>query len=93
MQDEICAAIAQQKRISFLYKGTRREVEPHILGYDGDGDLTLSAWQISGGSGLGWRDFHVSKLSGLAVGILSFDVTRPGYNRNDKTLDRIVCRV
>lgn len=92
-QEIICEAIREMKLLSFLYQGKRREVEPHLLGYDSDGDLTLSAWQLSGGSGRGFRDFHVSKLSGLAKGLTGFAGPRPGYNPNDQTIDRIVCRL
>lgn len=92
-QDTICKAIREQKLLSFMYSGRRREVEPHLLGYDSDGDLTLSAWQLEGGSGQGWRDFHVSKLSGLTIGLTGFAGARPGYNPNDETIARIVCRL
>ena len=93
MRREICNAIHRRKLISFLYKGRRREVEPHLLGYDSDGDLTLSAWQIAGGSGTGWRDFHLSKLSGLTIGLTEFSGPRPGYNSKDQTISRIICRL
>ncbi len=92
MQNEICAAIKARKVITFHYKHQNRTVEPHILGYDSDGDLTLSAWQTHGGSSQGWRDFHVSKLHGLSITGQSFDKPRQGYNPNDSTLSRIVCR-
>jgi predicted DNA-binding transcriptional regulator YafY len=90
---QICDAIRDRKVISFHYKGRVRTVEPHLVGYDADGDLTLSAWQLSGGSGVGFRDFHVSKLSGLTITQQSFAGARPGYNPGDKTLKRIVCRL
>ncbi|MEP1931300.1 MAG: WYL domain-containing protein [Roseibium sp.] len=64
---ELCEAIKNRQVVSFTYEHRVRTVEPHLVGYDGDGDLTLSAWQLSGGSGVGWRDFHVSKLTGLAT--------------------------
>lgn len=89
----ICDAITKRSAISFLYTGSQRTVEPHILGYDRGGDLTLSAWQISGGSGQGWRDFHFSKISGVALTGTQFSGPRPGYNPNDSTLSRIVCRL
>ncbi len=92
-QDTICNAIREQKLLSFMYSGRRREIEPHLLGYDSDGDLTLSAWQLEGGSGRGWRDFHVSKLSGLTIGLTGFSGARQGYNPNDETIARIVCRL
>ena len=93
MRGELCDAINGRQIVTFRYKGVSRRVEPHLLGYDSDGDLTLSAWQLSGGSGPGWRDFHVSKMSGLAIERATFGSARPGYNRWDKTVDRIVCRL
>ena len=93
MQDVICNAIHNKEIISFHYKYKTRVVEPHLLGYDSDGDLTLSAWQLSGGSAEGWRDFHVSKISGIATTGENFQRARPGYNPMDETLDRIVCRL
>ncbi|RKQ72243.1 WYL domain-containing protein [Oceanibaculum indicum] len=89
----ICQAIKDRHVISFRYKGDARTAEPHLLGYDDSGDLTLSAWQLSGGSGVGWRDFHVSKLSELRITTARFQGARHGYNPNDRTIDRIVCRL
>lgn len=90
---KICAAIAARQCLTFFYKGSRRTVEPHLLGYDSDGDLTLSAWQTSGGSGQGFRDFHVSKLTGLTISPNTFLAPRHGYNPRYETIDRIVCRL
>lgn len=90
---QICDAIRDRRVINFYYKGRTRTVEPHLVGYDRDGDLTLSAWQLSGGSGQGWRDFHVSKLSGLSITQQTFVGARSGYNPRDSTLQRIVCRL
>ncbi len=92
-RDELCEYILAMQVIEFRYRGRIRRVEPHLMGYDADGDLTLSAWQLSGGSGVGWRDFHVSRLSGLSATGETFAETRPGYNPGDETLDRIVCRL
>lgn len=93
MSHQICEAISKRYILVFYYNGSRRIVEPHLLGYDSDGDLTLSSWQLTGGSGEGWRDFHVDKLSGLATTGATFSGSRPGYNPNDSTLERIVCRL
>lgn len=92
-QGKICEAIASLQIIQFTYKGKIRTVEPHALGYDSDGDLTLSAWQLSGGSGQDFRDFHVDKLSGLATTGERFAGARQGYRKDDKTLSRIVCQL
>ena len=93
LQQTICDAIAGLQVISFTYNNRIRTAEPHLLGYDHDGDLTLSVWQLSGGSGKGFRDFHVAKLTGLATTGAKFAGPRPGYNPNDKTIARIVCRL
>jgi len=92
-QSVLCDAIRRKHVVQFSYKGTTRTAEPHAVGYDGSGDLTLSAWQLSGGSGTGWRDFHVSKLSALSTTARTFARARPGYNPNDRTLVRILCRL
>lgn len=92
MKDQLCEAIRTRSAISFIYKGSARTVEPHLVGFDDDGDLTLSAWQLTGGSGSGWRDFHVSNMSGLSTTGEHFQGPRKGYNPNDRTIDRIVCR-
>ena len=89
----LCDAIAKRLIVAFSYQGRIRTVEPHIVGYDSDDDLTLSAWQLSGGSGIGWRDFHISKLSGLSITDRTFSAPRPGYNPQDSTLQGIVCRL
>jgi predicted DNA-binding transcriptional regulator YafY len=91
-QSTICGAIAAREILTFRYSGTVRTVEPHLLGYDGDGDLTLSAWQLSG-TGVGWRDFHVSRLSELAITGDTFSGARQGYNPQDETIARVVCRL
>ncbi|MGV2975113.1 WYL domain-containing protein [Roseibium alexandrii] len=90
---ELCEAIKNRQVVSFTYEHRVRTVEAHLVGYDGDGDLTLSAWQLSGGSGVGWRDFHVSKLSGLSITEQTFSGERPGYNPRDATLNRVVCHL
>ena len=91
--DQICAAIRDKKVIQFRYKGAIRRAEPHALGYDGSNILTLSAWQLAGGSGQEFRDFHVDKLSELATTGQTFASARQGYNPNDPTLSRVVCRL
>jgi len=91
--DLICRAIENREVIQFRHKGRLRTVEPHLVGYDADGDLTLSCWQLSGGSGRDWRDFHIAKLTELSTTGERFAGARPGYNPNDSTISRIVCRL
>lgn len=89
----ICDAIKNRRVLSFSYEFKTRRVEPHLLGHDKDGDLTLSCWQLSGGSGTGFRDFHVAKLTALSITEDGFEGPRRGYNPNDKTMSRILCRL
>ncbi len=91
MKDTICAAIRSKSVITFRYDGSVRTVEPHQLGFDRDGDLTLSAWQLSGGSSVGWRDFHIANASGTATNGQSFLGPRRGYNPQNQKMSRILC--
>jgi hypothetical protein len=89
----ICGAIQQRRIITFVYKNALRTVEPHLLGYDKKNNLTLSAWQLSGGSGQSFRAFHLNLLSGVSVTDNEFSDARQGYNPNDQTMTRIICRL
>jgi hypothetical protein len=91
MAQTICSAIKSKNIITFLYDGSRRKVEPHQVGYDHSGDLTLSAWQLSGGSGVDWRDFHIAKTSVLSITTERFVGPRPGYNPRNRKMSRILC--
>ncbi|MCT8974009.1 WYL domain-containing protein [Microbaculum marinisediminis] len=91
-KDAIIEAIRAKAIVRFTYSQKIRTAEPHLLGYDSDGDLTLSAWQLTG-TGQGWRDFHVSKLSGLATTGDNFERARPDYNPDDSTLQVVLARL
>lgn len=93
MQIGIREAISTRQVMTFSYEGRLRTVEPHLLGYKQDGNLVLSAWQISGGSGVGWRDFLTAKMSSLSTDGTKFVSARPGYNPNDRTMSRVVYRL
>lgn len=88
----LTVAIAERRLVEFRYKFQLRVAEPHLLGYDKDGDLTLSAWQTSGPKP-GFRDFHIAKLSGLRATERHFERARKGYNPNDSTMSRILARL
>ena len=93
MEHDICIAIRDRRLLEMTYKGNRRVVEPHTLGVDSGGHRTLCAWQLSGGSGEGFRDFHLDSMSGTSVLDEHFPGPRPGYRRDDKTLARVVCQL
>lgn len=85
--------IEARRVIQFVSKGKTRTVEPFLLGYNHAGNLELSAWQLTGGSGQGWRGFLVREPSGIAATPATFAGSRPGYNPNDSQMQLIVCRV
>ncbi len=93
-EDLLCRAIRERRLVSFVYEGTspsRRTVEPHIIGRSREGHLLLSGWQRTGGSGEGWRNYHVPTMSDLAASDERFAGPRPGYNPDDDTFARILC--
>ena len=89
--DELAQAITQMKVVEFRYKGNWRSAEPHAVGYSNRGVLTLCAWQLSGGSGQDWRDFHVEQMLDVTVTEENFDGPRDGYNPSDKTMSTLIC--
>lgn len=89
----VCDAIRNMAVLEFTYDGKKRRVEPHIIGYDGDGDLKLSAWQLSGGTAPGWRLFLVSSAAGLATTGERFALARPGYNPHDRAFRQVLARL
>jgi hypothetical protein len=91
--DLICQAIEKRLLLTFVYKGEDRTAEPYILGYDGKGTLTLSAVQVSGGSGPGFRTFPLSGISMLAMTDRHFARNHPDYNPRDRFFARIICQI
>ena len=89
----VCDAVGKRLVISFFYTGSRRIVEPHVLGYDHGGDLTLYAWQVSGCNGQSWRNFHFDKMHGIALTGAHFSDVRRGFNPNDWALTQVICCV
>ena len=84
MNQTIANAIHEHHLLRITYKGESRDVEPHIYGRQTSGKDALSAWQRSGGSGVGFRLFHLADLSACVELALPFPGPRDGYNRDDK---------
>ena len=91
--DIILTAIAERRIISFRYKGETRTAEPYILGYDDRGHLVLSAVQVKGGSGPGFRTFRMDELSFLHMTDGRFSARHPDYNPRDAYFVRVLARV
>ncbi len=93
MSSRLPDAIRQRRVVEFAQVGGSRSVEPHALGYDRDGRLTLTGWQLSGKSGTGLRDFQVGSMRLLRVTERRFDGPRPDYDPDRSGLCRVVCQV
>lgn len=96
MQSLLCNAIAERKIITFSYKGGRRTVEPHMVAFNTQGKLTLSAWFLQGASdskeSQGWRAYLLEEISGISVSEQRFSTSRPGYQRDGgKSFNNIQC--
>lgn len=88
MTDLICKAIEEVRALGFLYKGVQRWVEPHTYGAQANGKDGVCAWQLSGGSGEGYRLFLKDEISDLSLGE-PFGGPRPGYRRGDRRFEII----
>jgi hypothetical protein len=94
LQDIICTAIREKRHLTFVYEMKQRTIEPHVLAYQKAGDeLVLGGWQLAGGSGMGWRDFHATKLTLPNIAEIHFAGPRAIYRRDDPKLGRVVCQL
>lgn len=89
----IYEAIGDRRVLAFTYKGKERTAEPYIVGYDDKDHLALSAVQLSGGSGAGFRSFRVDELSSVAKTDRRFHGTHPDYNPRDPLFAHILKQV
>jgi hypothetical protein len=85
MREELTAAIEQRKIVTFSYAGRDRRVQPAAYGIGRRKQKeTLHAYQVGGDSERGgiphWRNFHVEKITGLAVLDEVFGPNPPGFN-------------
>ena len=89
----ILMAIEKRRVLSFIYKSEQRTADPYILGYDGKGQLMLSAAQRSGARGTGFRTFKVDGLSALQMSELHFSGSHPDYYRHDPYFERVLGQI
>ena len=93
----ICDAIRTHHRLSFVYEGLPRVVEPYCHGWTAQGDEVLRAIQVggrsrSGGFGFG-KLWSVARLQQVRLGTESFVPNDRNYNPNDSAISEIDCRV
>lgn len=95
-ESQLAEAIRSKSVVRFTYSHKQRVVHPHSLGYDRDGDLTLSAWEISPGderSQPKWKRYHVAKITSLSIGPDKFVRARPDYKGPPSDLERVIARL
>ena len=92
IQQGLITAIESQLTLDILYKGEWRTVEPHLLGVNRKGNVCLSAFQVSGGSGLSWRAYLVENIQQVALTDVTFNI-REGYNPADATMVSIIASI
>ena len=93
MKQTIIDAINAMMVIEINYKNELRVVEPHLLGINQKGNLCLSAFQLSGGSGQSWRAYLVADIRDCWITGNRFAAPRNGYNSNDSTMQSILARL
>lgn len=98
----LCNAIHCRHLVQFYYSGDDaqgiRLVEPHMVAYNKDENLVLSAWFLGGASesqtGQGWRVYFLSEMSQLAELEQQFSGPRPRYRPDGgKSFHNLRCRV
>lgn len=97
MKNAISEGIQNKNLLSFNYNGYYRVVEPFTLGVSMKGNDVLSAYQVRGESESDnnnpWRLFDLEKIENIQILAENFNGYRDGYNRNDKRMNVIYCRI
>ena len=84
MNRTIINAIEGRLLLTFKYKGTTRVAEPHTYGVQHNGIESLSAWQLSGGSGQDFRLYILHEMTMIEPQNQTFDDERPSYQKGDR---------
>lgn len=92
MNPILVEAIGSKRRLSFVYHGRPRIVEPQCYGIGAKGTELLRAHQIQGGQEPEPL-FDVAQMEGLAM--LDRHFTRPGphYKKNDSAMKTIFAQL
>ena len=93
MSSRLPDAIREQRVVEFAYAGGSRSVEPHAVGYDESGRLTLTGWQLTGKNGPGLRAFPVKSMRLLTITSRRFDGPRPDYDPAHTNLRKVVAQL
>lgn len=95
-EQKLCDAIKRKKQVNILYKGQIRKINPHLLGINTKGNESLRAFQVGGYSESGnvpsWRLYLINEIESVQILDTGFE-TNPMYNRDDKGMVKIICRI
>jgi hypothetical protein len=96
MNEAICQAIRERRRLRFTYGGGDRLVEPHCHGTSAAGQEMLLAYQTDGhsssGSHQGWKMFAVARMGPIADAGVRFAGPRPDYDPT-RALTSVHCSI
>lgn len=97
MKAIICEAIEKKRLLQFSYDDLTRIVEPHIYGRKTSGRDVLSGWLVEGytesDSEPYWRNYLVENMDFIILLDETFSGTREGYNPEDKSMEKVYCRL
>lgn len=88
-------AILDQKVIKFTFRGQECVVEPHAVGIGHDGNLTISAYQVSGPTQIPdfrWLYKRVEELKNIQVMSTSF-TPRNDHSSRDVRFQKIIAAI
>lgn len=92
-----CEALRLGRVLELRYDGFSRCVEAHAVGWSGEGNALMRAWQIRGGSvsgeRTGWKLMRLDEASGAHVTDEVSQAPRNGYRRGDSAMTRIACQL
>jgi hypothetical protein len=96
MRQIIIDAINNLQVLKFTYSGIDRVVEPHAIGISRTGKVLLRCFQTLGGHiapGHEWDLCELSKISNLSFSGDYFQAPRPGYQKGDSHMTRILAQL
>lgn len=92
LMQEAVLAIRRRQRLSLVYEGFERVVEPHAVGLSRAGNSVMRAYQVRGGSSSETEGWKLLRLDGIQSPQYLEEnslAPRPGYQKGDKGMIRI----
>jgi hypothetical protein len=90
---QICSAIDQKRRISFVYNGRKRVGEPQCYGIGTRDKELLRVFLIEGITREREPLFSVTGIEELELLDQTFKRPGPNYKKNDSAMKRIFCEL